>query len=358
MKIPKNKVPAQVWAEKVERNIDAASFDERACLMRWKGSKQVYRVNDNLWRELSLEDAAELPVDVFTRLPYDCIFIQHRKEVRVSNGQASLVLEREGYFCWLDGSRLSISVLTGTACRVEGPRFTAKGEIRPLSSFIFDIGHAKTIGGLLEELEDTTLAGAQRAAGQLAEESGNPGFDATVGIDGFISSFIDGLDLKQVFGCLMYIASKGPDVRTVYAPQKSQPRKSRQADCTVHDVGFRVAPQLAEVRRCRFDGGDTSENAGRDIAPHVRRAHWHGYWTGPRENPTGLEIKWIALVVVNGHRGKPEGVIHDFRKKGLYAKEAQPRDATGIDLDAEADDARTVSVCMSRGAAAPGGETR
>lgn len=76
---------------------------------------------------------------------------------------------------------------------------------------------------------------------------------------------------------------------------------------------MRIAPQLAEVRRVyEHDAEERIGGAtGRHVAPHVRRGHWHGYWTGPRENPTGLEIKWIAPTVVNGSRGELAGTVHE-----------------------------------------------
>lgn len=116
--------------------------------------------------------------------------------------------------------------------------------------------------------------------------------------------------LEHILGSLLYISSKEADVRTVYVPQKNQTRKSRQSDCTVHDVGFRIAPQLAEVRRV-YEHERQDGKTGRHVAPHVRRGHWHGYWTGPRENPTGLEIKWVAPTIVNGSRGELEGTVHE-----------------------------------------------
>lgn len=136
-------------------------------------------------------------------------------------------------------------------------------------------------------------------------------------------------DLEKLLGTLMYISSKEADVRTVYAPQKNQTRKSRQTDCTVHDVGFRIAPQLAEVRHVYEheakgqDGGKT----GRHVAPHVRRGHWHGYWTGPRENPTGLEIKWVAPTIVNASRGELEGTVHEVGDRdGRYTLKSTQRE--------------------------------
>ena len=109
---------------------------------------------------------------------------------------------------------------------------------------------------------------------------------------------------------MLFRSSKEADVRTVYVPQKNQSRKSRQTDCTVHDVGFRIAPQLAEVRRV-YEHERQDGETGRHVAPHVRRGHWHGYWTGPREKPTGLEIKWIAPTVVNASRGELGGTVHE-----------------------------------------------
>ena len=101
-------------------------------------------------------------------------------------------------------------------------------------------------------------------------------------------------------------------MRTVYAPQKNRPKRSKQTDCTVHEVGFRIAPALAEVRRRYESHALESKRSGRHMPVHVRRAHWHGYWTGPKENPTGLEIKWIAPIIVNADRGDVQGVVHQL----------------------------------------------
>lgn len=78
MKIPASKVPAQMWAEKAKAHYGGLSDVEREVLELWEGSKQVYRVNDGLWNEMSIEEAEELPMSLLNRMPYDCLFIQHR----------------------------------------------------------------------------------------------------------------------------------------------------------------------------------------------------------------------------------------------------------------------------------------
>lgn len=122
----------------------------------------------------------------------------------------------------------------------------------------------------------------------------------------------------NVLGSLLYIISKGADVKTVYVPEKNRPRKSKQTDCTVHEVGYTVSRHLEKVRRIYMrEGADVKpvegggeEKAHRHVSPHVRRAHWHGYWLGKRDNPTDLVIKWIASVIVNGGNGELLGRVH------------------------------------------------
>lgn len=255
MKIPASKVPAQVWADRARRHADLDEV-ESMLLSSWDDSKQVYRIGKELWDELRIDEADEVPVDALLRLPYGCIFIERRwvdeyEQLLTDDmadiwGEASCYVTRyyEGCFCWVEGRTLFVDSLTHHC------EMTAHSH-----------------------------------------------------------SYL----LEHILGSLLYISSKEADVRTVYVPQKNQSRKSRQTDCTVHDVGFRIAPQLAEVRRVYEleakgqDGGKT----GRHVAPHVRRGHWHGYWTGPRENPTGLEIKWVAPTVVNASRGELGGTVHE-----------------------------------------------
>ena len=188
----------------------------------------------------------------------------------------------------------------------------------------------KSIGDCKDAAAIGTLAIAEEAKIKMAVETGIVAKDDSLEMASRLQMEAAGVsDMEKILGTLMYISSKEADVRTVYVPQKNQTRKSRQTDCTVHDVGFRVAPQLGEVRRVYEheakgqDGGKT----GRHVAPHVRRGHWHGYWTGPRENPTGLEIKWVAPTIVNGSRGELEGTVHEVGDRdGRYTLKSTQRE--------------------------------
>lgn len=86
----------------------------------------------------------------------------------------------------------------------------------------------------------------------------------------------------------------------------------------MREVGYTVSRHLEKVRRIYMrEGADVKpvegggeEKAHRHVSPHVRRAHWHGYWLGKRDNPTDLVIKWIAPVIVNGGNGELLGRVH------------------------------------------------
>lgn len=46
-----------------------------------------------------------------------------------------------------------------------------------------------------------------------------------------------------------------------------------------------------------------SESKGtHTITPNIRRAHWHGYWTGPRKGNTKTEqtfsLRWLPPIMV------------------------------------------------------------
>jgi len=123
MKIPASKVPAQVWADKARRRADLDEV-ESMLLSSWDDSKQVYRIGKELWDELRIDEADEVPVDALLRLPYGCIFIERRwvdeyeqlltDDMADTWGEASCYVTRyyEGCFCWVEGRTLFVDSLT------------------------------------------------------------------------------------------------------------------------------------------------------------------------------------------------------------------------------------------------------
>ena len=63
------------------------------------------------------------------------------------------------------------------------------------------------------------------------------------------------------------------------------------------NVGVRLG---AKLRRALHDPTDSDGSTDVRMRPHVRRAHWHRFWTGPRKSTERkLRAKWLPPTPVN-----------------------------------------------------------
>ena len=99
-----------------------------------------------------------------------------------------------------------------------------------------------------------------------------------------------------------YICSVNSDIAQVYEPNpklRKNNAKKRSA-ATWHEVGYRIGAELRRYERYRTE---RSPHKGGTVRPHMRRGHWHHYWTGPRNGERRLVLKWIAPTLV-GSKGQ------------------------------------------------------
>lgn len=73
-----------------------------------------------------------------------------------------------------------------------------------------------------------------------------------------------------------------------------------------YDLGVRLGSALRRAYELRDQQRETG--AGSSPAPHVRRQHWHSYWSGPKIDAGGaaipqpqrkLDIRWMPPIAVN-----------------------------------------------------------
>lgn len=115
-------------------------------------------------------------------------------------------------------------------------------------------------------------------------------------------------DIERVLHLLslpLYLTTPEPDVSGRWPP--SPPAKSKvrpgqwrsPSEPRVWDVGQRIGAALRGYGPAQ--GQAEAVPTGHRMAPHIRRAHWHGYWTGPRNQPHArrMIVKWIPPVAVN-----------------------------------------------------------
>jgi hypothetical protein len=105
---------------------------------------------------------------------------------------------------------------------------------------------------------------------------------------------------------VLYLCSEEPDVsrrhRPGERPRPRQPGEEAAEWSAWWEVGYRVA------RALRAQPAEAAEGASipgrrRRPAPHLRRAHWHLYWTGPRNEPRVPQVRWLSPMLIGDRRG-------------------------------------------------------
>lgn len=93
--------------------------------------------------------------------------------------------------------------------------------------------------------------------------------------------------MATVVSMLLYLCVEDADIEQRPLPLKAPAVSYQrgQTDITVMEAGWRMGSALrsARARYGREDVG--ADPTGRHVTPHVRRAHWHSYWGGPRSLP-------------------------------------------------------------------------
>jgi hypothetical protein len=109
--------------------------------------------------------------------------------------------------------------------------------------------------------------------------------------------------INPLLSMLLYLCSDEPDIGSRDYPNEQpgrpRPKKTKR--------GWRLfAPDKPKVWTVGAEIGETlrqaklSEPSCRRLRPHLRRAHWHGFWTGPKAGERQFRYKWLPPIVVAG----------------------------------------------------------
>lgn len=114
-----------------------------------------------------------------------------------------------------------------------------------------------------------------------------------------------GAAINPLLSMLLYLCSDEPDIGNRDYPEEKpgrpQPKKTKK--------GWRLFPpkkpriwQVGETigAALRRDLAEPGPDTVRTVRPHLRRAHWHGYWTGPKTGERRFRYKWLPPIVVTG----------------------------------------------------------
>lgn len=111
-----------------------------------------------------------------------------------------------------------------------------------------------------------------------------------------------------------YLASKNAEIREVRVPKSDRPTipsshggKPKRVAVKAYQVGYTLGKSFEQQLKEQPSASrqTTGPTGGHTVRPHVRRAHWHHYWTGAGR--TTLEVRWIEpTLVLPGGKGETE----------------------------------------------------
>lgn len=263
-------------------------------LSAWRVTKGVWDFDPDLYRELwETPIEGKIPRDLLYRLPEWCPYICLREP------------GMQGCFVWLESdANTGLPELRLMLVRDRPPEGVAP------SARVAGVGETPDLALLPLALHldaETVDEALQRAADEVVRQLGSsvslidPREVAMIGEAR--SVYLSQLDLvRHVLSLVLYLCSAEPDLtrRLPHGPggyRKPVPRPAQQP--TVWPVGIRIGAALRAAEQHERD--EPGDPTGRTVRAHVRRAHWHCYWVGPRsEKRPGerLELRWVAPVAV------------------------------------------------------------
>ena len=240
----------------------------------WRAGQGIYRYDPDIYQallETPLDQA--LPWDALYRLPEWCLYLE------------TPGLSWEG------------QLIHGAYVHLEHDPNDCRAELRLLLD----------LPSVLLPVPIHMIPGASIAQGLEAMEMEAIGQAARLGLSIGPDPILRDNHLRaiqQIVSLAIYTCASEADLGTP-APIKAQPIRTRRHGLrtyppdhpTIRLVGVTLGDQLRQARQQVEQQGGSHTGP----RPHLRRAHWHSYWIGPRAGGPDrhLDLRWILPILVN-----------------------------------------------------------
>jgi hypothetical protein len=109
--------------------------------------------------------------------------------------------------------------------------------------------------------------------------------------------------IAPMVSLLLYLCSESADYRRPPPPKSKRNKQGERLLAPVRpttwDVGARIGAALRRARDAEHEFSGEPSAAGTRPRAHIRRAHWHTFWTGPRDGERTPLVKWLPPIPVN-----------------------------------------------------------
>lgn len=236
-----------------------------AALGAWRVTQGIYRFDPDLYESISSTQLnGDLPAELLTRLPAWCVYIEMQDAPGIY-----------GFFA-----------------HMESDANTGEPELRLLidtEDALLPMPLHVGRWDLVTALEET-----MRVCRTQAVVHGLPAPGSAAHLAPLIAPMVS---------LVLYLCSENADYARPHAPKTKRTKKGERlfpADKpTTWDVGLRIGAALRRARTS--DDQRETEESGTHARPraHIRRAHWHTFWTGPRDGERKAKVKWLPPIPVN-----------------------------------------------------------
>jgi hypothetical protein len=288
-------------------------------LAAWRATQGVYRLDQAMFDALRQTPlTGKLPSTLFYRLPEWCVYIQCPTPVALfrplpGNNPAMMLY---GWFVHLEWDSKGHHTELRLALDLDDAPDDLMG-LLPYALHIGDWDLEESIGlstqYALREIDRYDVSArlldvADREAAKTAL--------GTLSGSGLLAEVFAPIISVTLYLCSVNADVRGraegtPPARPQTTRTKLGPRLFPPSRPHVWDVGFRIGSVLRAAARTAQDpdAAPVLGASGRALpGPHVRRFHWHTFWTGPgRKIP---KVHWLAPILVAQHRGAIVTTIH------------------------------------------------
>jgi len=267
-----------------------------AALAAWRVTKGIYRFDESLMESLlDTPLGGKLPHEILYRMPEWCVYIE--LPVDMAFGDDPI----HGFFAHLEWdpgderTELRLILDLNTAPVAIPLHLTGQTLEHAIAAFMDE--------AIFQEASRSPMTSEQLAAWQSG-----------------IGSAKDPLKdiLSPLVSVLLYLCTENADISAragdnPSSGERAKPdRRYAAKEPTTWETGFRVG---AALRRGRAASGEPQGGHHASPRPHVRRAHWHTYWRGPRGSQEPV-LQWLSPMLVGAQSGETIPTIRPVRDRG------------------------------------------
>lgn len=274
----------------------------------WNRYKKIYQFNPAFVSYLAETEAGALHADLIKRLPFDSFYISFGGEILSDEGALNLpawaepaigmfvhvYISNETYHLETSNRDIIAKYVNYSLC-VVGKEGTT-----------FNLFCGARDGTVMQKAMDvdTWSENIRKAFGITTPEK--------------LNEIRERQKLQKPFfmialNACQYLCASNAEIKEFKVSKKDKPvisvgAKKNPINIQVSNVGYYIGKRFEKMYTESVNQGSHIGISGVKKRPHVRRAHWHHYWTGPGR--TVLQVKWLEPIFVMGEETDIKTAVH------------------------------------------------